>query len=261
MEWFDIGVNLLDKRFEPIEVLQRAADKAVNKVCVISSDLKESSKAQSFVENTVSPCSVYYTAGVHPHQADHASEQDLLKLKQFCADKSMVAIGECGLDFNRNFSTPENQLAVFEAQLKIAAENHQTVYLHERDAFEPQIALLKRYLPDIPSAIVHCFTGTRAQLDAYLELGCYIGITGWVCDDKRGADLQDAVKAIPLQRLLLETDAPYLFPKNVRPRMKNNEPCCLPHVGEKVAELTQKSLETIARQSYQNALSAFRIKC
>ncbi|MDT0628600.1 TatD family hydrolase [Alteromonas sp. W364] len=261
MEWFDIGVNLLDKRFEPIEVLQRAADKAVNKVCVISSDLKESSKAQSFVENTVSPCSVYYTAGVHPHQADHASEQGLLKLKQFCADKSMVAIGECGLDFNRNFSTPENQLAVFEAQLKIAAENHQTVYLHERDAFEPQIALLKRYLPDIPSAIVHCFTGTRAQLDAYLELGCYIGITGWVCDDKRGADLQDAVKAIPLQRLLLETDAPYLFPKNVRPRMKNNEPCCLPHVGEKVAELTQQSLETIARQSYQNALSAFRIKC
>lgn len=261
MEWFDIGVNLLDKRFEPIEVLQRAADKAVNKVCVISSDLKESSKAQSFVENTVSPCSVYYTAGVHPHQADHASEQDLLQLKQFCADESMVAIGECGLDFNRNFSTPENQLAVFEAQLKIAAENHQTVYLHERDAFEPQIALLKRYLPDIPSAIVHCFTGTRAQLDAYLELGCYIGITGWVCDDKRGADLQDAVKAIPLQRLLLETDAPYLFPKNVRPRMKNNEPCCLPHVGEKVAELTKQALETIARQSYQNALSAFRIKC
>lgn len=261
MEWFDIGVNLLDKRFEPIEVLQRAADKAVNKVCVISSDLKESSKAQSFVENTVSPCSVYYTAGVHPHQADHASKQDLLQLKQFCADESMVAIGECGLDFNRNFSTPENQLAVFEAQLKIAAENHQTVYLHERDAFEPQIALLKRYLPDIPSAIVHCFTGTRAQLDAYLELGCYIGITGWVCDDKRGADLQDAVKAIPLQRLLLETDAPYLFPKNVRPRMKNNEPCCLPHVGEKVAELTQQALETIARQSYQNALSAFRIKC
>ena len=261
MEWFDIGVNLLDKRFEPIEVLQRAADKAVNKVCVISSDLKESSKAQSFVENTVSPCSVYYTAGVHPHQADHASEQDLLQLKPFCADESMVAIGECGLDFNRNFSTPENQLAVFEAQLKIAAENHQTVYLHERDAFEPQIALLKRYLPDIPSAIVHCFTGTRAQLDAYLELGCYIGITGWVCDDKRGADLQDAVKAIPLQRLLLETDAPYLFPKNVRPRMKNNEPCCLPHVGEKVAELTQQALETIARQSYQNALSAFRIKC
>ncbi len=260
MEWFDIGVNLLDKRFEPIEVLQRAAEKAVNKVCVISSNLDESKQAQGFVNKLSSPCSLYYTAGVHPHHADHATEQDLLQLKHFCADKSMVAIGECGLDFNRNFSRPENQLAVFEAQLRIAAENHQTVYLHERDAFEPQVALLKRYLPDIPSAIVHCFTGTRSQLDIYLSMGCFIGITGWVCDDKRGVDLQDAVQAIPLERLLLETDAPYLFPKNVRPRMKNNEPCCLPFIGEKVAELTKHKVGTIASHSYQNALSAFRIE-
>lgn len=169
----------------------------------------------------------------------------------------MVAVGECGLDFNRNFSTKENQLNAFQAQLMSAAQHNKTIYLHERDAFDEQIGLLKQHLPNIPNAIVHCFTGSRAQMEAYLDLGCYIGITGWVCDDKRGGDLQEAVKHLPLDKLLLETDAPYLFPKNVKPRAKNNEPCFLGHIAQKVAQLKGIELQTLSKASVENANNVF----
>jgi len=208
MYWFDIGVNLLDRRFCAADVIARAAEQSVNQLCVISSNLEETIAAQAFVQNhnnRVGFQQLVYTAGVHPHHADGFSADVVIQLNQLASDNNMVAIGECGLDFNRNFSTQENQLSAFEAQLVCAVQCNKTIYLHERDAFESQIRLLKEYLPNIPNAIVHCFTGSTRQMEAYLELGCYIGITGWVCDDNRGIDLQEAVKYLPLDRLLLET--------------------------------------------------------
>ena len=260
MYWFDIGVNLLDRRFCAEDVIARAVEQSVNQLCVISSNLEETIAAQVFVKNhneQVGFQQLVYTAGVHPHHADGFSQDVIIQINQLASDKNMVAIGECGLDFNRNFSTRENQLRSFEAQLALAAEHKKTVYLHERDAFDDQIRLLREYLPSIPNAIVHCFTGSTKQMEAYLELGCYIGITGWICDDKRGVDLQEAVKHLPLERVLLETDAPYLFPKNVKPRAKNNEPCYLPHVANKVAVLKGIDVNQLSEVSVANTYKAF----
>jgi len=260
MQWFDIGVNLLDRRFCAVDVIARAAEQSVNQLCVISSTLEETLAAQVLVKNhneQVGFQQLVYTAGVHPHHADGFSADVIVQLNQFTSDNNMVAIGECGLDFNRNFSTSKNQLSAFEAQLAFAAEHKKTLYLHERDAFDDQIRLLKEYLPSIPNAIVHCFTGSTKQMQTYLELGCYIGITGWVCDDKRGIDLQEAVKHLPLERLLLETDAPFLFPKNVKPRAKTNEPCFLPHVANKVANLKGIDVNQLSEVSVANTYKAF----
>jgi TatD DNase family protein len=260
MKWFDIGVNLLDKRFTATDVIHRALQQSVEQMCVISSTIEETMAARDLVKNhneLVGFQQLVYTAGVHPHYADGFSDEVIRQLHHLSTDPNMVAVGECGLDFNRNFSSQENQLKAFEAQLKCAAELKKTVYLHERDAFEIQIRMLKQYLPNIPNAIVHCFTGSKAQMDAYLELGCYIGITGWVCDDKRGTELQEAVKSLPLERLLLETDSPYLFPKNVRPRAKNNEPCFLPHIAQKIADLKGVELQQVSAASIENAHKVF----
>ncbi|MFQ3248607.1 MAG: TatD DNase family protein [Glaciecola sp.] len=260
MQWFDVGVNLLDRRFTALDVINRGSQQSVKQMCVISSTLEESLAAQKLVSKhnkSAGYQQLVFTAGVHPHNADGFSDDFIPQLHQLSSDANMVAFGECGLDFNRNFSTKENQLKAFEAQLNCAADLKKPVYLHERDAFEDQIRLLKKYLPSIPNAIVHCFTGSKAQMEAYLELGCYIGITGWVCDDKRGSDLQEAVKSLPLERLLLETDAPYLFPKNMKPRAKNNEPCFLPHVAEKVASLKGLEIKKLANASVENAQRVF----
>src|SRR5690606_9889314 len=117
-----------------------------------------------------------------------------------------VAIGETGLDFNRNLSPPDIQKAVFEQQLHIAADTGLPLFLHERDALEDQLELLKRYRDRISGGVAHCFTGTAEALRAYLKLDLYIGITGWICDERRGTHLRELVKEIPLNRLLLETD-------------------------------------------------------
>lgn len=283
--WIDTGVNLLDPRLRSLDILHRAYDADVRHILVISSTLDESVEALALCnlnnhivsdapQNTHKKVKLACTAGIHPHHADNYakngqvisdSEQDAengnpqywAKLKQLCADKNISAIGECGLDFNRNFSTQENQLVVFEQQLIIAAELGMGVYLHERDAFEAQYALLQRYASRLKFMVVHCFTGTLAQMLKYLELGCFIGITGWLCDNKRGLELREAVKYLPLSRLLLETDAPYLFPKTLRPRKSTNEPCNIPYIGSTLAELLEKSEETIKNYAFSNAKQLF----
>lgn len=264
MAWFDSGVNLLDERFNIEEVLVNAKRANVEDILIISSDVEESLKAQKCAShyNTLSSGAdfknvelpeLHYTAGIHPHYADQCTEQDLNALIKMCADNAFFAIGECGLDFNRNFSSPDKQLFVFEQQLKIAVKHGLGVYLHERDAFDQQTAILRKYIHALPFAIAHCFTGTREQLDSYLSLGCYIGITGWLCDDKKAEALQSAVKGLPLERLLLETDAPYLFPKNVRPRKRNNEPKHICAIADKLSELTAFSVSEIELAAFNNA--------
>ena len=257
MPWFDAGVNLLDKRFDADEVIQRAQEAGVEKLCIITTHPNEWDDALALYEKYPEQCC--YTIGVHPHNAKDFTESDYELLREFAQREGCVAIGECGLDFNRNFSPQPDQLAVFEAQLEIAASLNLPVYLHERDAFEEQVALLRKYMPRIKGGIAHCFTGTAEQVQQYLALGLYIGITGWVCDEKRGEALRDAVKFVPLNRLILETDAPYLFPKTLRPRKRNNEPAFLPHIANQLGEYLQVETDKLRISSYANTCELFSL--
>ncbi len=262
MNWVDAGINLLDARFILAEVLERAAQNEVNHMLVIASTLAEAEQALALRKHPPSAVianniQLAYTAGIHPHYANDTSAQTWLKLNQIIADNSVAAIGECGLDFNRNFSSQANQLYAFEKQLDIAATNNMGVYLHERDAFNAQIRLLEQYSESLNFMVAHCFTGNKEQLAGYLELGCYIGVTGWLCDAKRGIDLQDAVLELPLSRLLLETDGPYLFPKTLKPRKSLNEPCNIPYIASAFASITGSDINKVKEHTYNNACKLF----
>nr|WP_136251460.1 TatD family hydrolase [Ningiella ruwaisensis] len=265
MRWFDTGVNLLDPRFDILQVLDESKLAGVSDILVISSDIEESFAARDLCRkiNTeqstqASPIFLHQTAGVHPHYAEQADPVTWAKLEQILADNTISAVGECGLDFNRNYSSPQAQLKAFDVQLQLAKSLNKGVYLHEREAFEKQHGMLKHVSSSLPFKVAHCFTGTVEQLKAYLALDCYIGITGWVCDDKRGQTLQDAVKVLPLERILLETDAPYLFPKTLRPRQRDNAPKYLSAIAQKVAELKGISVGEVALAAYENACSLFK---
>lgn len=257
MRWFDSGVNLTNgKLFRDVEgVLRRAREAGVEKMLVIGTNLAESRDAIRLCEQY--PDQLVASVGIHPHDADAAADDFIEQLATLAQHPSVVAIGECGLDFNRNYSPQPKQRDVFEAQLQLAAHLKLPVYLHERDAHREQCELLARYQSAIPKMLTHCFTGGKKELAPYLELGCYIGITGWLCDERRGTELQKAVLDIPLNRLLLETDAPFLAPRHVRPRIKQNEPCYLPAIGEFLAQLRQQEVSQIAAQTWQNSVSFF----
>ena len=172
---------------------------------------------------------------------------------------NVVAVGECGLDFNRDFSPRPIQQQVFAEQLQLAKAVDKPVYLHERDAFATQIGMLSEH--NISRGVAHCFTGDTQQLKAYLDLGLYIGITGWVCDERRGQSLQQALGYIPADRLLLETDAPYLLPRTLTPKPKSrrNEPAFLPAIAATVAVLTGTDIATLSAQTLSNSESLFGI--
>ncbi|MGL5401014.1 MAG: TatD family hydrolase, partial [Plesiomonas shigelloides] len=169
--------------------------------------------------------------------------------------------GECGLDFNRDFSPRPQQLAAFAAQLALAAEVQLPVFLHCRDAFEPFFALLREHRAQLCGGVLHCFTGSDQDLDSALELGLSIGVTGWLCDERRGELLRQQVQRIPAERLLLETDAPYLLPRDLQPKPKSrrNEPGILPHIVSTVAALRGECPHALARQTTRNAATLFRL--
>ena len=174
---------------------------------------------------------------------------------------TVVAIGECGLDYFRNFSPREAQLSAFRAQLAIAEETGLPVFLHQRDAHDDFIEVLEPTLPNLSRAVAHCFTGEHESLREYLALGLWIGITGWICDERRGAHLKDIVGVIPDDRLLIETDAPYLLPRSISPKPKSrrNEPAFLTEVLRVVAEARSQSEEHVAQITYDNACRFFAL--
>lgn len=255
MKWFDAGVNLLDARFDVEAVIQRASQAGVERLCVITTSPQEWKIAADLYQRF--PEQLCYTIGVHPHHAKEVRRDDLQRLEQKATAPGVVAIGECGLDYNRNFSPANVQREVFEAQLAIANRLSLPVYLHERDAFDDQLALLQRYQPE--AGIAHCFTGDVQQMQAYLALGLYIGITGWVCDPKRGDTLREAVQQLPLERLILETDAPYLFPKNLKPRKRNNEPAFIGAIAANLADVLGLSQAHLSAICMQNTKQLFRV--
>ena len=255
---FDSGVNLFSAQFDAdrLAVVQRAKAQGVHRLLLISSDLAETELNQSYCE---SQSGLYCTAGVHPHAAASVCDNWLQHLTQLSQHEHIVAIGECGLDFNRDFSPRPQQIEVFEQQLVLAKQLKKAVYLHERDAFDTQLALLKQH--DIQQGVAHCFTGDVQQMRAYLDLGLHIGITGWLCDERRHQPLLDAVQYLPLDRLLLETDAPYLLPRTLTPKPKNrrNEPMYLPEIVSYIAQVTGHQPEQIQQISWQNSCRLFNL--
>ena len=255
----DIGANIAHDSFDDDrdEMMQRAAAAGVDRIIVTGSSDDSNVRAAELA--ATSPGVLYSTAGVHPHHAsDYSDESDAL-IRTLIQQDAVVAVGECGLDYCRNFSPRADQLAAFERQLEIAKESGLPVFLHQRDAHDDFVELLEPALPDLSRAVAHCFTGEGESLREYVALGLYIGITGWICDERRGKHLHDIVDIIPDDRLLIETDSPYLLPRTIRPRPKGrrNEPMYLTEVVRVVAKARGQTEQHVAEQTTANAVRFF----
>jgi len=259
MNWVEIGINLTNRRYDKDrdQVIENALQIGVDKMVITGTSVAESTKALELALSM--PGILYSTAGCHPHEAKTLGNDGLATLEELAQNDAVVAIGECGLDFKRNFSPEKKQIEAFKQQLELAIKFKKPVFLHERDAFDTQYQILKDYFPSLTGAVSHCFTGERQQLESYLELGLHIGITGWICDERRGQGLFEAVKLIPDNRLMLETDGPYLTPRNLPKKPKNgrNEPQYLPHIGATVALSRGQNLSHIAEICYTNSCRFF----
>ncbi|MFW0768203.1 3'-5' ssDNA/RNA exonuclease TatD [Trabulsiella odontotermitis] len=257
---FDIGVNLTSSQFakDRDDVVARARAAGMTGMLLTGTNLHESEQAQQLAQR-YADC--WSTAGVHPHDSSHWSERVAEAIHLLALRPEVVAIGECGLDFNRNFSTPQEQETAFSAQLALAAELAMPVFLHCRDAHDRFLTLLEPWLDKLPGAVLHCFTGTREDMQACLERGLYIGITGWVCDERRGLELREMLPLIPAERLLLETDAPYLLPRDLSPKpaSRRNEPMHLAHILTRVAQWRGEEAEGLASVTDNNVRTLFGI--
>ena len=256
----DIACNFTSDRFDNDldEVINQAIINNITKFGLICSRLSDLDKLLE-IYNRYSK-HMFFTIGVHPHHANEINEEYLKKLKEVIKNNNPHAIGETGLDFFRNLSTYEEQIFAFEEQIKIAIDINKPLFLHQRDSHDDFIKILRKYSSDINKSVVHCFTGSKEQLNDYLELDCYIGVTGWICDAKRNVELRKTIKNIPLERLMIETDCPYLIPKNLQEKPKNNrnEPTYLNHIANEVAELMKKDINDIREKTYKTSLSFFQ---
>lgn len=270
----DIGLNLTNSQFKNDidQLIKSAVDADVSTMIITGTSIEQSQSALQLCEQY--PDSLYSTAGIHPHDAHSFKQSSCQQLSALLSEKKVVAIGECGLDFNRNFSTPAEQLSCFEAQLELAVELKMPVFLHQRDAHSDFLQLIKKYRSGLVNAVAHCFTGGQKELDSYLSEDLYIGITGWLCDERRGKELQDCVHLIPENRVMVETDAPYLLPRSLKlpdddscslnskqkkKRRSRNEPQYLPHIVTTLAALMATHESEVARLTSDNARHFFHI--
>lgn len=261
MDLIDIGANLAHESFahDLPDVLHRATHAGVRRMVVTGTSLAATEAAIAL--HAIHPDRLFATAGLHPHHATDYDAATRDALRALAARPGVVAMGECGLDYFRNYSPREAQLKAFAGQLELAVELGLPVFLHQRDAHADFIAVLRDYLPQLRDAIAHCFTGQRNELEDCLALGLAIGITGWICDERRGQHLLPLMKLVPAERLMIETDAPYLLPRSLRPRpsSRRNEPAFLTEVAAAVAGARDESTETLAATSTAAAQRFFRL--
>lgn len=254
MQLIDIGVNLTHPSLarEARAVVERASAAGVVQMVLTGTDLADSQQAAE-LSRQLDPrgLQLFSTAGVHPHQASGWSSGMADDLRLLLAQPGVCAVGECGLDFNRDFSPRSLQEKALEQQLELAVKLQLPVFLHERDASERLLAILRQFRDRLPAAVVHCFTGDKAALYGYLDLDLHIGITGWICDERRGSHLHALVGQIAQGRLMLESDAPYLLPRTLKPKPKSgqNEPAYLPLVLHEVALHRGETVEQLAAHS------------
>lgn len=268
----DIGVNLFSSQFdgEHEDLLAAAFEAGITALLITGTNIANSQQAQAFCEQrTQRQPACFATAGVHPHHAQEVAKHWLQDLQQLAQRSEVVAMGEMGLDYFRNFSNPSSQRQCFAAQVSLAAECKLPLFVHDRDASADTLQILQRELlraghTDLSQVVIHCFTGSATALQGYLEAGCYIGITGWVSDHQRGLALRELIPHIPLSRLLIETDAPYLRPKNAPPAQlkknkRRNTPALLPYVANTLAELLEVSAAQVQEHSSANAKRLFNL--
>jgi TatD DNase family protein len=258
----DIGANLTHESFAPdlIQVMKRARDANVRQMVVTGSDMQESRKAIALA--SAYPQWLTATAGIHPHYASVYDTETHQQLLDMIGAPEVRAVGETGLDYFRDISPRDSQQKSFIAHLALAADAAKPVFLHQREAHDNFLAILREHRSALTNVVVHCFTDSRDALQDYLQLDCHIGITGWICDERRGSHLLDCVAEIPLDRLMLETDAPYLLARTIRPKPKTrrNEPCTLPEVLRVVAEARGESETELARATTANAQTFFSLR-
>ncbi len=257
-ELVDIGVNLIDRRFHTDReaTIALAVDVGVTMMVVTGTSVDGSRRAADLAAEH--PAVLRCTAGVHPHDATSCDDRTLASLRALAARPEVVAIGECGLDFNRDFSPRPVQEEWFSQQVALACELGMPLFVHERDASERLLAILDGF-DRLPPLVVHCFTGQGPAMREYLERDFHIGVTGWICDERRGVHLRELVREIPPNRLMIETDAPYLTPRDFRPKPKGgrNEPALLPHIAATIAECRGVTFEVLAAQTTATARRFF----
>jgi len=258
MDLVDIGVNLSHRQFgsDRDAVIGRARDAGVRRMIVTGTSVEATHAAVELARGR--PGTLFATSGIHPHDASRATPAALGEIADLARAPEVRAIGECGLDFDRDFSPRPAQEAAFEAQLELAVERKLPVFLHERAAHDRFVAILAKFRPRLSAAVVHCFTGGARELDAYLALDLHIGITGWICDERRGTGLRPLMARIPADRLMLETDAPFLTPP-VEKKSRRNEPAFLTHVLETVARAAGRPPEQVAAETTRAAELFFRL--
>ena len=258
-EYFDIGLNLFSKQFrDPEEILRGAWDSGVQ-VIITGSDTESSERAAEFVGTHA----CYATAGIHPHAAGRAEEKDLLRLRELYKNERVVAVGECGLDYDRMFSEKAAQIRCLERHIELAEETGLPMFLHEREAHGDLVRILGGHPEVCRRSVVHCFTGGAAAVEEYLEMGFCIGVTGWICDERRAAELREAVKLIPRSRIMCETDAPYLKPRGVKGLGRINLPQYVRFVAEAVAEymgIDEQELKVCMRENTERVFGLQKIR-
>ncbi len=261
MQLIDIGVNLTNKRLlaDADTIIDQAAEAGVSQMVITGTSITHSQRAVDLC--TLHPQHLFCTAGVHPHDAKTWTGDSANELRSLLQLPVVRAVGETGLDFNRNFSPQQTQIEVFEQQMQLAVESGKPLFLHQRDAMDTFVTLLKHWRDQLGKIVAHCFTDDKRALFALLDLDCHIGITGWICDERRGADLRASVPHIPQNRLMIETDAPYLLPRDLpdAPRDKTNRPQYLPHILHTVARLRNEDAMTLAPAIHQTTRAFFAI--
>jgi TatD DNase family protein len=253
LDLVDIGVNLAHRRFNADReaVIERARAAGVRRMVITGTSAASSRAAVTLARQY--PGLLFATAGIHPHEARTATEAALRETWDLARSPEVRALGECGLDFDRDFSPRPLQEAAFAAQLEQASATGLPVFLHERAAHERFLSILRPFRTRLRAAVVHCFTGNGHELDAYLALDLHIGITGWICDERRGMVLRSVVGRVPTDRLMIETDAPFLAPPGARAPGRRNEPAFLNHVLEAVARSTGRPAARVADETSRTA--------
>lgn len=258
----DIGCNLTHKALLPHieEIAHQCQHDHIEHIIITGTSVTESHQAFNLTQQY--PGFLYSTAGVHPHDAKDWNSDTIDSLKQLLDYDTVKAVGETGLDFNRNYSPKEHQISAFEQQVELAILLQKPLFLHQSDAHDAFFSVLKNSRDKLPPVVVHCFTDTKKALFDYLDEGFYIGITGWICDPKRGKELQIIANNIPINRLMIETDAPYLLPKTLLPKPKsnNNQPYYLPHIAQTLANLYELPYDLLSSHTRENSLSFFNLQ-
>lgn len=264
-KYIDIGINLTNKQFhnEVDSIVQNALEADVSQMILTGTSVKNSEQSAQIANEY--PSILFSTAGIHPHDAKSFDDQSIPRLRKLLQQKQVVAVGECGLDFDRDFSPRNQQEKCYSAQLELAIETQKPLFLHERAAFKRFNEITDSYLNHLPKAVVHCFTGTLQEAKTYLDKGYFLGFTGAITDERRFKHLEEVIAYVPLNRMMIETDAPFMLPKNVP---KNNltkyherrcEPAFLVYLAQRIAQLKKVSLQEVANETTKGAKDFFCI--